>query len=308
MDPSLYVEIDNMKIGLDNGYYENTFISHAHSDHIKGIKKTKRILSSKETEHILSINKDKLINNNLKMADAGHILGSRQLVCEEDGKKVVYTGDIRIKDGIFGKGAEIVECDKLIIESTYANRRFSFPNPFEVYEEIAKSISLEILKGNSILFGAYPLGKAQEIIKVINEYLSLPVIVDEKTNYFSKKYVELGEKLEFFYFGSEEAEEIMREPFIYLLSPRKAKKSLAIDLMFEYAMPFKLFYATGWIRKYSFSSFHKVFPLSDHADFRDLLYYIENSNANEVVLFGGDGKDLIHYKMQNNIPIKISTQ
>ena len=308
VSPSLYVEVDGVKVSLDNGRYENAFLSHAHSDHTRGIKRVKKLLSSKETKHLIEISKEPISLKKLEMRNAGHILGARQLVAEEDGRKSVYTGDIRLKNGILEKGAEVVECDKLIIEATYAKKIFSFPDPFEVYEQISKAVALELLRGNSIIFGAYALGKAQELIKVINEYLSIPVVVDEKVYGFSKKYVELGIDLDFVRLNSEEAKDITSESFVYITSPSGLNRKNSLSMVMEYGMPFKMFYATGWIRKFSFKKYDMVFPLSDHADFKDILYYIEQSNAKEIILFGGDGEDLLHYKRINGISIKISGQ
>ncbi len=309
VSPSLYVEVDSLKIGLDNGFYENAFLSHAHSDHTRGIKKAKKLLSSKETKHILNIDKEELKINGVEMRNAGHILGAKQLLAEEDGGKTVYTGDIRIKDGILEKGAEIIECDKLIIEATYAKRNFSFPSPFEVYDMIAKETAKELLKGNAVVFTAYPLGKTQELIRVINEYLSLPVLTDEKQSYFSEKYKELGIKLDFVPLNNEEAKELTRESFVMITSQNKVNSSFITSFIEEYAMPVKLFTATGWSQLFKFKKYHKTFPLSDHADFKDILYYIEQSNANEVIFFGGDAKDIyIHYKVREGKPVKISMQ
>ncbi len=300
VSPSLFVEDQGELIGLDNGYYKNAFLSHAHSDHLKGIKRVENLIASEETKVLAGLSKNEYKSKNIKMVSAGHILGAKQIVVE-NGKKVVYTGDFRLKDGIIEKGGEIVECDKLIIDGTYSKKEFSFPDPFEVYEEIKRNVLKELLEGRGVIFAAYSLGKSQEIIKVLNEVGIVP-IVEDKTYYFSKKYKELGVEIEFF--REEEGEEITREPFVYMSPPRKVNKETVKRLTQRYGILFRRYIATGWVRKYKFSFFNKKFPLSDHADYKDVKRYIEESNAKEVLVFSTNETDLIR-EFKDKIRIKV---
>jgi len=88
---------------------------------------------------------------------AGHILGSAQVLIEDDeGTRIVYTGDFKLP------GAEIIPSDLLVIEATYgkpANRR---PFKDEVEAELMKLVSVSLKKGPVFIFGYY--GKTQEVI------------------------------------------------------------------------------------------------------------------------------------------------
>jgi putative mRNA 3-end processing factor len=67
------------------------------------------------------------------MLDAGHTIGSRMFHFKE--QNILYTGDFRTIDGYCGK-AKPVKCDTLIIESTFADEKFIFPNYDNVRREI----------------------------------------------------------------------------------------------------------------------------------------------------------------------------
>ena len=296
MLPPLSIEVEGDRISLDNGSAELAFVSHAHRDHLRGITKPKAILASKETRRLAGISKPSFSKSGLRLANAGHMLGAKQLVAEEDGGLTVYTGDFRLRDGLIEKGGEIVECDKLIIEATYARRIFRFPPLEEVYEDIARAVAVELGKGNSVMFPAYPLGKTQELVKLMNEYLSVAPVLYGESLRFSQLYKALGVKLDFIPYGEEG-----RGANVYIFPQSAVKRSLLMKLSFEKATPFKLFRATGWSVIYKLKA-HKAFPLSDHADFYDIIRYIEESNAKEVIMFGGDGKEVIaHYKAKKNI-------
>lgn len=284
--PSLPLE--NIEIGLDSKEGDISFLSHAHLDHVLPVRGAKKIIASEETKIISGLNAEFLSSfPGVKLVNAGHMPGARQLVVE-NGKKIVYTGDIRLKDGILEKGAEMVECDELYIESTYAYPEFKFPDPFDVYAEIQKW-----LKENEnliILFGAYKLGKSQEIIKVMNE-IGIAPVVEQEIAEVNERYKKAGIKLDYEVVGSEEAEEMMSSSFVAVVTPKKAKRYFAKEIERAFEKRTVCAIATGWAIKYTFNV-DRAFPLSDHADFYDILEYITYSGAKKVNFM--DGNRLTH--------------
>jgi metallo-beta-lactamase family protein len=119
--------------------------------------------------------------------DAGHILGSALTVLdlEEGGRRLRlgFTGDLgRAHLPIIRDPETLPDLDALIIESTYGDR---------VHEESAliPAIMEEILKrahaqGSKILIPAFAVGRAQEIVMVLNELFNagrvpeMPVYID----------------------------------------------------------------------------------------------------------------------------------
>src|SRR3989338_5823585 len=63
-------------------------------------------------------------NTRFRFYDAGHIPGSSSIMLSGGGKKILYTGDIQLRDSLLQKGADTnygEKIDILIIESTYGN-------------------------------------------------------------------------------------------------------------------------------------------------------------------------------------------
>lgn len=275
-------------IALDHSDGDVSFVSHAHSDHLNGTKKKERLIASEETIALggLSGKNEKI--KGVKLLEAGHILGSRQLIVENDGERILYTGDIRTRPSILFKGAEIPECDRLIIESTYGNPRFRFPDYYSVYSQMEKWIN-----GNSdcnILIGGYALGKAQELIKILNSFGIAPV-VDRNIERFNSIYESFGIKLERAVVGSEEAEEAMKRPFVGIVEMKRAKRYFAKRLEEAFGRKTLVAVATGWALHYRFDA-DAAFVLSDHADFYDLLGFIKGTGAKEIEFVHGDGAAL----------------
>ena len=288
----MHLPCGNVTIALDNGNGDISFVSHAHSDHLIGVRRKEKIIASEETIALANLKGKRTSIPNTKLLNAGHILGARQIAVEEDGRKTVYTGDICLHDNLITKGGEIEQCDKLIIEATYASHEYKFPKYEEVCDDIAKAIIENYEKNKvNILIGCYELGKAQELIKLLNDYCNIAPLVNEKTYEFSSVYEQFGTKLDHVLIGSDEAEEIMKGPFVALVPMRNAKRYFAHRLAEAFNRDTLVFIATGWALHYGFNV-DRAFPLSDHADFYDLKHYIEQSGAKEVEFFSGDGNAL----------------
>ena len=92
--------------------------------------------------------------------------------------------------------------------------------------------------------------------------------------------------------GSEEAEEEMSRRFVAIVPMGKAKRYFAARLEQAFERQTLCAVATGWALHYQFNA-DAAFPLSDHADFNDLVHYIEQSGAKEVEFFCGDGSHVL---------------
>ena len=286
----------DITIALDHGNGDISFVSHAHSDHLNGVRRKEKLIASEETIALAELKGLRCDLNNVKLINAGHILGARQIVVESDGLKSVYTGDICLRDSLTTKAADIEQCDNLIIEATYADPFYKFPPYEEVCDQMAKWIKENYEKrAANIVIGCYELGKAQELIKLLNDYCNIAPLVNEKMNDFCEVYAKFGVKLDRVLIGSDEAEEIMKNQFIALVPMRNGKRYFARRLAEAFNRETLAAIATGWAMRYGFNV-DMSFPLSDHADHHDLKYYIEQSGAKEVEFFCGDGSSLLGKK------------
>lgn len=286
----MILPVSGKSIGLDKGKCDLPFLSHAHGDHTSGMKRTEEILATQATIDLARLSASSVSHPGTELLNAGHILGSTQLWAESDGGTTLYTGDFRTQDGIYTKGATPKEADRLIIECTYGDPSISFPPLEETYSQISRWV-----KSNSnaiLVFGAYNLGKTQEIIKILNEYCSITPVVTQESEHFNQVYEKHGVKLDRVVVGTDEAEEVMRDPFVSITTPRIAKRSFTSRLSEAFNRPAYSALISGWVQKYR-ANVDMGFPLSDHSDFNDIMEYIDLINPKEVVFVHGDGSHLM---------------
>ena len=282
-------------IALDNGNGDISFISHAHSDHVNGVKRSKKhsIIASEETIALANLAGEFVpLMRGARLLNAGHILGSRQLLVEDEqsGKISVYTGDISLSDNIIVKGCEVpTECDKLVLDATYADPKYVFPS----YDDVCSSISKWVNDNRNcnLVIGAYDLGKAQEVVKILNEYSKVVPLVTEKAARFCDVYKKFGVKLDWFEVGTDEAEKAMRDSFVAIVPMRKATRYFCRRLSEAFGRKTLCAVATGWALTHRFDT-DTAFPLSDHADFNDLKRYVEESGVKELSFIQGEGNHL----------------
>jgi len=259
----------NGSVGLDTGRGDVSFFSHSHRDHLRGLGRAKVVVASRETAHILGIRAEES-HRAVRLFNAGHIVGARQAVVEVDGGVVVYTGDFNAKDSILTKGGEMLEGDVLLIDATFSYPRLRFPDPFEVYDEIARWVRQH--RHRPIVFRTYLSGKPQELIRVVNEYLGEAPYVGGEILTYSQRYSSIGVKLDY-----QPLPPLLKPGDIAILPRRYPVAASTSPFLVE---------TTGWAYLRRLRA-HRAFPLSDHSDFYDILAYIEASGAKEVYLLHG---------------------
>lgn len=286
----LEIPCNEITIGLDNGKGDVGFVSHAHADHLTRARKKEKIIASEETIALADLKGKNTLPTGVKLHHAGHMLGAKQITIQHNGEKVVYTGDICLHSTLVNPAAEIIECDRLIIDATYADPNYKFPASEEVTQHIASWIKAN--SSSNIVIGCYDMGKAQEMVKILNEYCGVTPLISERAEQICKIYEKFGTSLNRIPIYSNEAESILRHPFVAIVPLRHAKKYFARKLEEAYGRKTLSAVATGWTLHYRFNV-DQGFPLSDHADFYDLKRYIEQSNAKKVEFHSGNGNNLL---------------
>jgi len=290
---------------------ELSFITHGHSDHVNVHKSSdSEYILTPETfslieNHFTEKNKVRKLNLNKKielddysfeLRNAGHILGSAQVLFESS-QRVVVSGDLKLQDSILFKGAEIVESDVLIIESTFGLPEFVFPEREIVYEEIGNFVKENVKKKNFVVLGGYSLGKAQELNKIVNEYAGEVPLVYEKVFEFNEVYkkhgIDLGEYIKL--------DHNLNEGNVLIMPPHLLDGQLLSYLNHLTKKSVVSGIASGWNR----AGMHKSFLLSDHADFNQLMEYIQLSGPKMVLTYHGFEKELANFISRRlNIPAK----
>eukprot|EP01132_Coremiostelium_polycephalum_P004064 gene4064-5088_t len=107
---------------------------------------------------------------NFTCYNAGHVLGAAMFMVEIAGVKILYTGDFSRQEDRHLMGAETppVKVDILIIESTYG---VQVHEPRQMREKrFTDSIHEIVLRGGRCLIPVFALGRAQELLLILDEY------------------------------------------------------------------------------------------------------------------------------------------
>lgn len=148
--------------------------------------------------HLLYLPADKeLIIGNVKITTfhAGHILGAVMFLIEGEGETLLVTGDLSFKAGRTIHGAKVphnIEPDVVIMESTYGNRSHTDRHTEE--KKLAEDVAEVIANGGFALIPAFALGRAQEVLLVLQDYMDkglipeFPIYVDGLVTPISQVY------------------------------------------------------------------------------------------------------------------------
>jgi putative mRNA 3-end processing factor len=291
---------ENASIGLDCAGDVN-FVSHAHMDHVPN-GKAGSLLCSDATAELISTRSrlrhnghqqhGKIGDTSMSLEDSGHVLGSRQIVIEGNSDKFVYTADLRTEDSILFKGAKPVECDSLLIESTYGMPKFAFPERAQVYSEISDFVKKEVASGNCVVLGGYALGKAQELVKILNEHVGITPVVSDEIGEVCAVYKRHGIGLDYVISSSDEGIKALSHNFVAVLAQNKVNAKMAAALSSQYSRKITTAVATGWAQNPAWGfNVDRMFCLSDHCDFSDLCAFTEATGANKIYVNHGYSRE-----------------
>lgn len=295
--------------------FDSIFISHSHNDHTAAFSYDAVKYSTAETQQIFEVRSGRNIRNfraieynqTLRFGsfeviprNAGHMLGSAQFEIHTPEETIVYTGDINCVDTLTTRAAKPIECDILIIETTYGDPAFVFPRREEVYVDIAKWVVDAATKGRTPVFEVYSVGKAQEIVALINCFTELPVVVSPIIGRVNEVHKRFGTELHSIDTNSPEGQDILgKGDCCYIVSARSRQ-----DLPENSARAT----ATGWAAKFRLRSYDRVFSLSSHADFGQLLSYIKRAKPSIVYTCYGQNEIFSTYITKKtgikSLPIK----
>jgi putative mRNA 3-end processing factor len=103
----------------------------------------------------------------VRLAPAGHVLGSAQAVLEHQGLRMVVSGDYKRRRDPTCPAFEAIPCDVFISEATFALPVFTHPDDGAEIAKLLRSVAAHPERTH--LVGAYALGKAQRIIALLRE-------------------------------------------------------------------------------------------------------------------------------------------
>ncbi len=263
-----------------------SFVSHGHSDHIRNHEK---ILATKPTIrfHAMRGKYGEAValdygqvyeyeDMRIRLYPAGHILGSAMIWIERDGQSLLYTGDFKLRQSHTSEQIEIPHADILIMESTYGDPSYTTDNSISnIVEELDSTLKQCLQDGSAPIILAYVLGKAQEAMKILGD-LGYAVRVHPVAWKFAQVYAEFG--LSFPNCAPWRGGSLARGEI--LIFPPHLTRSRD----FHSIRNKKTIFLSGWANGRNITNYQSDYaiPLSDHADFGELLEFVRKVNPKKV--------------------------
>lgn len=239
-------------------------------------------LGGERVEHVLEFGAPAAVRGlNVTLLPAGHIFGSAQLFLESDAESLLYTGDFKLRQGLSAELAEWRQADTLIMETTYGLPRYVMPPTEQTLARMVEFCEEALDEGAVPVLLGYSLGKAQEILCALVAAGLAPMLhgaVWRLTEIyralrpgFPCGYVR--------YAAGEVAGKV-------LVCPPSAIRTRMITQIKQR----RVAVLTGWaldpgaIYRYQCDA---AFPLTDHADYPDLLRYVELVQPKRVLTLHG---------------------
>ncbi|HVU18971.1 MAG TPA: MBL fold metallo-hydrolase [Candidatus Didemnitutus sp.] len=272
---------------------ERSFVSHAHSDHVA---RHREILCTPATARLLDIRlggRRKMVtvrygephrpdnSGEIVLHPAGHILGSAQFQVTTDNGVLLYTGDFKLKPGLTTEAAASPRADVLIMETTFGLPRYVMPPAEEVHAAIVAFCRRALADQVTPVLYAYSLGKSQELLAVLGQ-AGIPVMLHPQAARLAEVYASLGVTLP----EIKEFDPIWHRGHAIITPP-------GTDLL-NWINPKRTAAVTGWAldsaTKYRYGC-DETFPLSDHADYPELLAFVERVQPRLVYTLHGFARE-----------------
>ncbi|CAN5427237.1 hypothetical protein BH09VER1_BH09VER1_30190 [soil metagenome] len=268
------------------------FVSHAHSDHTG---RHQRVICTAPTARLMQVRMGGNLGNleilgygehrdfggwAATLLPAGHVLGSAQLYYESAEGTLLYTGDFKLRHGLSSEAATAWHAETLIMETTYGLPRYQFPPIAQVEAEILKFCHEALEEGETPVLLGYALGKAQEILATLRE-AGLKIMLHGAIWKVAQVYEEFG-----FSFPAYEPYEKGKVAGHVLVCPPNVNGSKMLAQIGKR----RVAVLTGWAidagawRRLQVDA---AFPLSDHADYNDLLRHVEAVKPQRVLTLHG---------------------
>jgi putative mRNA 3-end processing factor len=280
-------------------------ITHGHGDHAR--PGNERVLATPETIAIMRLRYGEKAGASLQLLDygetvtiggvgvrlapAGHVLGSAQVVLEYCGARVVVTGDYKRRPDATCAPFEPTNCDLFITEATFGLPVFRHPSDRLEIDKLLHSLSL--FPERCHLVGVYALGKCQRVLALLRRAgYEDPVYLHGALMGLTELYERLGVALGPVQPWSEAARDALRGRIV--LAPPGA-----VADRWSRRLPDPLVaIASGWMRVRQRAKARGVeLPLviSDHADWDELTATIDEVAAGEVWVTHGREEALVYH-------------
>jgi putative mRNA 3-end processing factor len=292
---------------------ERALITHGHSDHARSGHR--HVMATQQTLDIMAIRYgddfagstqpasfgETVDLNGVKVTfhPAGHVLGSAQICVEHNATRIVASGDYKRQPDPTCAPFEQVKCDVFITEATFGLPVFRHPPDREEMSRLLKSVAQ--FPERSHLIGAYALGKAQRVIRLLrdlgyHEPIYIHGALARLSDYYESQGVALG-RLEPATIESGTKKDFAGAVVV-------GTPSAFVDRWARRFPDPVSCYASGWMRiRQRAKQIGVELPLiiSDHSDWDELTDTIVETGAGEVWVTHGREEALVRWCELNGI-------
>lgn len=280
----------------------SALISHAHGDH--ACRDNKHVYCTPETEAIMQLRYKKAAGGSFKTLQygqeielggvkisfhsAGHILGSAQILMQYRGIRYLYTGDYKLQADPTCQPIEFLEADILITETTFADPKVQHPDPVKEIQKLNAHTQ-------NVLLGTYSLGKAQRLIRLINDYCPQRlVLLHYQILPISKLHEQFGVQLGRYEPYNRKLMKFPDQNYVYMVPPMTFRSYFRANNVCRA-------FASGW-KNLQTNNDLSLF-ISDHVDWNDIIKMISEVKPREIWTVHGNGMHLKEHFV-NQLPIK----
>ncbi|HID40838.1 MAG TPA: hypothetical protein EYP33_01640 [Pyrodictium sp.] len=281
-------------------------VTHIHQDHIVGLSRSIRelglIAGTPLTLDLLEVSGYKIPPSKrlvlpydvsvsvdgdvLTLKQANHVPGAAEVVVElANGTRVGYTGDFKLP------GTDVLyELDVLVIDATYGVEEWVRPWQEEIDLLLADAVQEGLMYGPVYIYGYY--GKIEEIMLLLRRHgVDAPFLVNQRVGKSVSVLERHGYRVgDVVVDGTREAREVKRSGwyigFRHYSSWRRRRVLPSNGLRPVHIL------LTGWefrepLRRVSPREW--IVSFSDHADFRQLVSYVEEARPRMLIVDGYRG-------------------
>ncbi len=292
---------------------ERALITHGHSDHARSGHD--KVLATQETLDIMAIRYGdgfagatqamrlgetiELSGVKVTFHPAGHVLGSAQIAVEHGGTRIVASGDYKRRTDPTCLPFEPIRCDVFITEATFGLPVFRHPPDADEIGRLLRSVRQ--FPERAHLIGAYALGKAQRVMRLLRDFgYGEPIYIHgalaRLSEYYESRGIALGPLLP----GTVQQGAKGTFAGAVVVGPPSA---FADRWARRFPDPVSAF-ASGWMRIRQRARQRGVeLPLiiSDHSDWDELTETIRDTGAGEVWVTHGREEALVRWCEINGI-------
>ena len=266
------------------------FVSHAHSDHCSGAA---QILCTPDTAALHEARRGprealtlpfgaprRVGDAEVTLTPAGHCLGSAMLVAESRHGRIAYTGDYKLRPNPFSPPVAIPWVDELVMECTFGEPRYRFPTDDELVARLLAFVEEAFAEDAVPVVLAYALGKGQEALWHLTR-AGHDVMLHGAIHNLCVLHETLGHRFP----GPGTWTRYQRGQVgarrVLLTTPGTRRTAMVQGLPRR-----RIVHLTGWaLHPGAFNIYRDcdlVLPLSDHADFDELVRTAVESGARKV--------------------------